>query len=151
MQTTKEEKVLLQIQQTWLMTSILGGLWFKSVYFCCNILLKVLPPTFSCVCFDTNKICNCTSIKISFQKTIRTHGIVFHDCDVLIIPLVWIVFIFFIDTTYLEDAFIIFHLNALAPFVSKMPFKLLFRNPTCTLSPPFLPRSFYIILEARKI
>jgi hypothetical protein len=56
-----------------------------------------------------------------------------YDCDVLIIPFGWIVFIFVIDPSDLEDAFITFHLNVLALLISKMPFKLLFRNSTCTL------------------
>ena len=62
---------------------------------------------------------------------------------------------FVIDTCYLKDASIIFHLNnASALFISKMPFKLLFQNPTSMYlisRPPFSLDSFYIISEARKI
>ena len=76
-------------------------------------------------------------------------------CDVLIIPPRWNCIYFVIDTCYLKDASIIFHLNnASALFISKMPFKLLFQNPTSMYlisRPPFSLDSFYIISEARKI
>jgi hypothetical protein len=56
-----------------------------------------------------------------------------NDCNALIMPPGWIVFIFYIDTYYLKDDFILIYLNALPLFISKMRFKFKFLNPTCTV------------------